>query len=83
MQSDTPIYRIRLRGHLSERRAQRFEAMMVSPLPDGDTLITGPVRDQAALHAILGRIHDMGIALIEVARIEPGAAEGIGDASRT
>jgi hypothetical protein len=76
MQSDIPTYRIRLHGHLSERGAQRFEGMTVTRLPEGDTLITGSLLDQSALHGVLERVRDMGITLIEVVRIDPGVRDG-------
>ena len=60
------VYAIRLRGYLSDRRISRFEGFTATLLPDGETLLTGPVVDQAALHGILNRIRDMGVDLIEV-----------------
>jgi hypothetical protein len=59
-------YEIRVQGHLSERHAQRFPEMTVTQLPQGITLLVGPVVDQAALHGLLSRIRDLGIALIAV-----------------
>ena len=67
MNGPTPsIYTFRLRGHLGERRLSRFEGLAATLLPNGETLLTGPVVDQAALHGILNRIRDMGVDLIEV-----------------
>jgi hypothetical protein len=59
-------YEIRLEGHLDQRRIERFEGLAAMLLPSGETLLTGPVMDQAALHGILSRIRDMGIPLVEV-----------------
>lgn len=59
-------YVIRLQGHLDERRWRYFEGWMITLLPGGETLLTGPVADQAALHGILNRIRDMGVKLLEV-----------------
>ena len=75
MSDGIPIYEIRLRGHLNEGRTWRFEGLTMTLLPEGDTLLCGPVVDQAALHAILSRIRDMGVDLIYVQRIEPLAGE--------
>ncbi len=58
-------YEIRLQGHLD---AQRFTGLSVRLLPNGETLLSGPVVDQAALHGILARIRDLGIVLLEVKR---------------
>jgi hypothetical protein len=57
---------IAVRGHLDARRAECFEGLELTLLPDGGTLMAGPLRDQAELHALLSRIRDLGIALISV-----------------
>jgi hypothetical protein len=59
-------YEIRLKGHLDDRRINSFEGFKAVLLPDGETLLTGPIADQAALHGILGRIRDMNIPLLEI-----------------
>ena len=69
-QSTQPYYEIRLQGHLDERRLRRFEGLTATLLPNGETVLTGPITDQAALHGILGRIRDMGIPLLEVRCLE-------------
>ena len=69
------VYEIRLRGHLDERRAWQFEGLTMTLLPEGETLLCGPLLDQAALHGILSRIRDMGVPLIYVRRVEPPARE--------
>jgi hypothetical protein len=63
------IYRIRVKGHLAPRWAQWFEPLAIIPEPDGDTLLTGPVVDQAALHGVLKRIRDLGLPLLSIERI--------------
>ena len=59
-------YEIRLRGHLDARRAQMFPGLEMVQGPAGETVLTGPVTDQAALHGILSRIRDLGVALLSV-----------------
>jgi hypothetical protein len=59
-------YEILVRGHLDIRRADCFEGLKMSLLPGGETLLSGLLRDQAELHAILSQIRDMGIELISV-----------------
>jgi len=61
---------IRVEGHLDDPRTSQFGDMQVSRLPNGQTLIAGQVRDQAALFGILIRIRDMGIPLCSVRRAE-------------
>ena len=60
------LYEIRFRGHLDARRAQMFEDLEMVQEPGGETVLTGPVIDQAALHGILSRIRDLGVPLLSV-----------------
>jgi hypothetical protein len=71
MESEIPVYTIRLRGHLDARRARQFEGLALTLLPEGETLLTGPIADQAALHGILARIRDLATPLIEVRQVQP------------
>ena len=66
----TPIYQIRVRGHLSEGRAEWFDGMSIENQPNGEALLTGPVSDQAALHGLLIRIRDLGLPLLSVFCVE-------------
>jgi hypothetical protein len=75
MENRFPEYEIRVRGHLDERRAWQFEGLTMTLLPEGDTLLCGPLVDQSALHGVLNRIRDMGVSLICVRRVEPPAQE--------
>lgn len=59
-------YEITVQGHLDARRAESFEGLELKLLPGGGTLIAGPLRDQAELHAMLRQIRDMGIPLVSV-----------------
>ncbi|MBI5567073.1 MAG: hypothetical protein HY870_19405 [Chloroflexi bacterium] len=68
-------YEIRLKGHLEARWANRFERMTITLAENGETLLTGPVVDQAALHGLLKRVRDLGLPLVSVNRVEPGQPE--------
>jgi hypothetical protein len=63
------VYEIRIRGHLDPGWTRIFAGMTVSRKTGGDTLLSGPVADQAALHAILRSIRDLGIGLLSVNRV--------------
>jgi len=65
------LYKIRVRGHLNARWASQFEGLTITPEEDGDTFITGPVLDQAALHGLLKRVRDLGLPLISVNPVKP------------
>lgn len=68
-------YAIRLKGHLGREWADRFEGLTIVLTEDGDTLLTGPLSDQAALHGLLKKVRDLGIPLLAVNRLESGQAE--------
>jgi len=68
-------YEIRLKGHLDARWANRFEGLTITLEEDGNTLLTGPVIDQAALHGLLKKVRDLGLPLVSVSPVEPGQAD--------
>ena len=69
------VYQIRLKGHLSRQWADWFEGMTITLEDNGDTLLTGPVIDQAALHGLLKKVRDLGMPLVSVGPVEPGQAD--------
>ncbi len=69
------VYQIRLKGHLDIQWADWFEGLTIKLEEGGDTLLTGPVADQAALHGLLKRIRDLGLPLISVNRVEYGQGD--------
>lgn len=66
------VYEIRIRGHLGSRWADWFGDLTLSLTDNGDTLLSGLVVDQAALHGLLKKVRDLGVPLISVCRIESG-----------
>ena len=72
--SKPTVYQIRVRGQLSGQWTDWFERLVIT-LDDGDTLLTGSVADQAALHGLLKRIRDLGMPLVSVNIVGPDARE--------
>ena len=69
-------YEIRLKGHLDNRWAEWFAGLTIRLIDNGETLLTGPVVDQAALHGALKKVRDIGLPLISVSPVTPDRAEG-------
>jgi hypothetical protein len=71
--ADRPArYEIRVRGVLDRHWSGWFEGLQVSSDVPGQTLIAGPVVDQAALHGLLAKVRDLGLPLLSVQRVSPG-----------
>jgi hypothetical protein len=66
-------YQIRIKGRLGPEWSAWFEGLTITHQPEGETLLTGPVADQAALHGILIRIRNLGLPLISVNLVSPDA----------
>jgi hypothetical protein len=62
-------YEIRIEGSLDDGWTAWFDGMHITHEPDGVTVITGPVADQAALHGLLAKVRDLGLELLSVQRI--------------
>jgi hypothetical protein len=63
-------YEIRIRGHLGPRWATWFDGMSLTTHEDGTTVLEGPVVDQAALHGLLHKLRDTGLALLSVHQVD-------------
>jgi len=74
-QSQSVIYQIRLKGHLNREWAEWFDDLTISLEENGDTLLTGPVVDQSALHGLLKKVRDLGLPLVSVCPVDPGQAD--------
>ncbi len=67
------LYRIRVRGHLRPEWSEWFDGMTLTHEVSGDTMLSGPVRDQVALHGLLVKVRDLNLLLVSVERVEPGS----------
>ena len=63
------IYQIRLRGHLGSQWTDWFGGLTVTLEDNGETLLTGPVVDQAALHGLIKKVRDLGMPLVSVVSV--------------
>jgi hypothetical protein len=64
------VYQIRLKGHLGREWTDWFEGLTITLAENGDTLLTGPVVDQAALHGLLKKVRDLGLTLISINQVQ-------------
>jgi hypothetical protein len=63
------VYEIVVKGKLDPRWSRWFADLQIIPQPDGNTLVTGPIADQAALYGVISRMRDLGMVLISVQRV--------------
>ena len=77
--SQPMIYQIRLKGQLGRHWTDWFDGLTITLEDNGETLLTGPVVDQAALPGLLKKVRDVGMPLLSVVGVKPGQA----DASET
>ncbi len=65
------IYQIRIKGHLGHQWTDWFGGLTITLEDNGDTLLAGPVIDQAALHGLLKKVRDLGMPLVSVSPVKP------------
>jgi hypothetical protein len=68
-------YEIRIAGHLDEDWTDWFGGLTLTLEADGNTLLSGPVADQAALHGLLRKVRDLGMPLLAVSRVAPAGGD--------
>jgi hypothetical protein len=64
--SEQVVYQIRVRGVIGSGWSDWLDGLTICPQADGTTLLTGPVRDQSALHGLLAKIRDLALPLLSV-----------------
>ncbi len=65
------VYQLRVKGHLDPRWSDGFDGLIITLEDNGDSLLTGPVADQAALYGLLKKLRDLGLPLLAVNRLTP------------
>ena len=64
------FYQIRIKGHLGRQWTDWFGGLTIKREDNGETLLTGPVVDQAALHGVLKKVRDVGMPLLSVIEVQ-------------
>src|SRR5947207_254655 len=64
------VYQIRIKGHLGRDWTDWFGGLTITLEDNGETLLTGPVIDQAALHGVLKKVRDVGMPLLSVIEVQ-------------
>ncbi len=75
------VYQIRVEGHLGQEWTRWFCDLTITLLKNGDTLLTGPVVDQAALYGLLRQVRDLGMPLVSVNRLLASCGESVEEKS--
>ena len=65
------VYRITIKGHLDSEWSDWFDGLTITMVHNGETILTGPIVDQTALHGVLIKIRDLGLPLLSLTRVEP------------
>jgi hypothetical protein len=73
--SQPMAYQIRIKGHLGHHWSDWFGGLTIRLTDNGETLLTGPVVDQAALYGLLKKVRDLGMPLVSVSPVKPGQAD--------
>ena len=70
------VYEIRLKGHLDQHWSDWFNGLEITYDSDDNTVLHGPLVDQAALHGVLNKVRDLGVPLLAVSRVGVSRSQG-------
>ncbi|UCC54571.1 MAG: hypothetical protein JSV68_11510 [Anaerolineaceae bacterium] len=73
--SEPGNYEIRIKGHLADRWVHWFGGLTITLEEDGNTLLSGQVVDQSALHGLLKKVRDLGMPLLSVCAAQPNEVD--------
>ena len=65
------FYKIKVKGHLDERWSEWFDGLEITNLQNEETMLSGDIVDQAALHGVLNKVRDLNLALVAVSSVDP------------
>ena len=68
------VYQIVIKGHLDHEWSEWFDGLTITLMDSGETILSGPIVDQTALHGVLIKIRDLGLHLLGLTRTEPESA---------
>jgi hypothetical protein len=71
------VYRIVVKGHLDNAWSDWFDGLTIIQTGTGETILSGPLVDQSALHGVLIKVRDLGLPLLSLTRIEPGRPDAL------
>jgi hypothetical protein len=71
------FYRLTIKGHLGSEWSEWFDGLSISMADNGETVLTGPVVDQTALHGVLVKIRDLGLPLLSLTRVTPDVSDAV------
>jgi len=77
------FYEIRVKEHLDERWSDWFDGLEITNLENGETVLSGEIVDQAALHGVLAKVRDLNLALVAVSRVDRERKTQLSDRHRT
>jgi hypothetical protein len=69
------VYQIVVKGHLDSEWSDWFDGLTITMVDNGETILTGPIVDQTALHGVLIKIRDLGLPLLSLTSVDPGISD--------
>jgi hypothetical protein len=69
------VFRIMVEGRFDRRQADGLEGFVIQSVGGGETVLTGSLADQAALHGVLRKLRDLGVSLVSVNPVDEGGSE--------
>ncbi len=69
------VYQIVVKGHLDSEWSEWFDGLTITMGGNGETILTGPIVDQTALHGVLIKIRDLGLPLLSLTRVDPDISD--------